>query len=88
MTNASQVTHNLTMFLFCGVCAALPVAVWVSIFFKFKTLESKETCLKFGSLYKNLDLRNGRVIATVPTLYLLRRLSLAAAITGLSSLVV
>ena len=88
MSNASLVTNNLTMFFFGGVCAVLPIAVCAGMFFKFKALESKESLMKFGSLYKKLDLRKGRIIATVPTLYLVRRLSLAAAVTGLSSLIV
>ena len=76
------------MFFFCAVCVVFPVAVWAFMFFRFNDLDNQRTLTRFGSLYERFDLRTGKVLAAVPALYLLRRLTLAAAVTLSQSFIV
>ena len=75
------------MLFFCGVCILLPLVVGAVLYFRFNSLERVKK--KYGSLYNTLDLRNGNlIVAAVPTLYLLRRIALAASIVYQNSLLV
>ena len=76
------------MYIFCAVTVIFPLAIWAWMYFRFKDLENQHTVTRFGSLYDRFDLRTGRIVAAIPALYLLRRLTLAAAVTLSQSFVV
>ena len=69
------------MMFACVITVAFPIFVFFGMFLKFKDLEAESTMNRFGSLYSNFDLRHGRVLALIPTTYLLRRVVLAVVVT-------
>ena len=51
----------------------IPVGVAIFMGIKFKKLDEKIMRLKYGELYDDLDLREGRHVILVPFLFLIRR---------------
>lgn len=72
--------NTVVLLVFVVICAVTPIAVVIVLFKKFEILGEAEIRRKFGVLYEGLNLEQGRKIIAVPTLFLLRRLTLCVVV--------
>lgn len=75
-----EIINAATLFLFAGICGIAPFAIFLGMWVKFDQLRAKVIRQKFGALYENLNLGQGRQIIAIPTIFVARRLILAISV--------
>ncbi len=65
-----------------------PFAILIGMWIKFDQLGSEGMRLRFGALYENLDLGQGRQIIAIPTIFVARRLILAITVVFCGSFII
>lgn len=75
-----EIINSVFLFLFTAICGLAPFVIAIAMSVKFDKLDSEEIKRKFGTLYENLNLGEGRLIVAVPTIFLVRRLLLGLSV--------
>lgn len=57
-----------------------PFAISIGMLLKFSQLDSEVMRGRFGALYENLNLKRGRRVIAIPTIFLARRLILSMSV--------
>ena len=74
--NFGASTSSLSTLIALVAVVGLPIFVGVFLYCKWDKLKDKEVIEKFGVMYEDLDLDQGRWVASVPLVFILRRLHL------------
>jgi hypothetical protein len=80
--------NTVVLFVFIVICVGTPIAVVFVLIKKFEILGEADIRRKFGVLYEGLNLKQGRKIIAVPTLFLLRRLTLCVVVVYQDNIIV
>lgn len=80
-----EVINSAVLFGFAFVCLAAPLVFGALMLIYFKRLRDKSVSKRFGLLYEELNLDNGRTVVAIPVTFLLRRLFMSVAVVFTSN---
>jgi hypothetical protein len=85
---AGNKTSTVLAVIFCALCSLLPVVFGIILMKKFPYLMRPRIKAKYGALYAQLNLKQGRSIILQPLHYFFRRMLLAVVIVCQDALIV
>lgn len=86
--SVGEITNSAFFILFAVVCFAAPFLIALILLLNFKKLKLESMQKKFGELYEELRLTNGRSVTAIPTTFLLRRLLMSMSVVFSQSFIV
>lgn len=75
-----EIINSVCTIVFFVICAVLPFVFLTFLASKLPVLEKPQMKRKFGNLYANIDLRQGKWIAAVPFIFLMRRFAIGLSV--------